>query len=119
MAKVVGTIDRVVIVTEEDDLCKIIEVDEEHSGNLYCEEHILPLNDASLVKISEKGRVFFYNCSLPYINEIQHLAQVEQNLVINKALIFKGEENDKNGPGMFTYLLVVLAFIALVVAIAN
>lgn len=108
------TVDRVVIVSDDDTLCRILNVQREDEGNLYCGSLIVPIADASLVKISDLGRVFFYNCSIPYINEIQHLAEVEKNLVINKALVFKGEVEEKKGPGFFMYLVVIGLIIAII-----
>jgi len=108
------TIDRVVLVSDDDTLCRIVNVEKEEDGNLYCGDMILPVQDASLVKISDLGRVFFYNCSIAYINEIYHLAEVEKNLVIKKALVFKGETEEKKGPGFFTYLVVIGLIVAII-----
>lgn len=108
------TRDRVIIISDDDTLCKILDVQKEDEGNLHCGELIVPVADASMVKISEQGRVFFYNCSIPYINEIYHLAEVEKNLVINKALVVRGDQDEKRGPGLFMYFIVAALILAII-----
>lgn len=113
------TKDTAIIISDDSELCEILEVREQIGNDLYCGEHILPIDDASLVKIGMEGRVYFYNCSLPYINEIQHLAEVEKNLVINKALVFAGEINEKKSVSFFWYFVAVMLSIILIFAVLN
>lgn len=115
MAKKGGRLDKVIIVSDEDDLVRILDA-EEINGNLHSVDQsvVVPVADASMVKIGSEGRVFFYNCSLPYINEIYHLAEVEKNLVLNKALVFKYEQDEKKGPGLFMYFIIAALIVAII-----
>ena len=115
MKKKQTTRDRVILVSDQDQsVCEILDVKEEFGGDLHCDGYILPVSDAGMVKVSEKGRVFFFNGSIPYINEVRHLAEVEANIVVNKALTFKGDVNEQKGPGFFMYFIIA-ALVAAVI----
>lgn len=112
------TQDRVIILSDDTNEIQVLDIEKREGGNLYCDGLIVPAADASDVRISEDGRVYLYNCSLGYINEIQHLAQVEENIVLNKALHFRGDEDVfKKKTSFFQWVVTFMIFIVVLVGV--
>lgn len=75
-------------------LVEILEVKEVLKDRITTEkfEYVFPLAEAKRFT-SAQGTVYAYNVSLPYLNELRHLASVEQNIIMGQALLYEGKNN--------------------------
>jgi hypothetical protein len=53
------------------------------------ESLVLPIEDATIYN-STDGLIYAYNVSLDYKKEVEHLAEVEKNIIISQAFLYPG-----------------------------
>lgn len=92
------------------DICEILDVEDDQGDYIKAGYYVLPKTDATVLN-SDDGLVYTYNVSLPYLNEIAHLAKVEENIVIGQAFLYPGRNMPKTSPSMFQWALVILMFL--------
>lgn len=98
------------------DIVEILPIREIRQGNVITHSFVLPEKDATIMQ-SDEGMVYAYNVSLPYLKETAHLAEVEKNLVIDKAFNYPGRSNPGNKINIFQWVLVIFIFLMGIVAI--
>lgn len=94
----------------DNDVCEILDVEDDQGEYIKAGYYVLPKSDATVLN-SDNGLVYAYNVSLPYLDEIAHLAKVEENIVIGQAFLYPGRNMPKTGPNLFQWALVVLMFL--------
>lgn len=111
-------VDRAVVFEEEGQECHIFELGDDsfdrEKGIIKVPGFVLPIGDAA-VRISEKGRVYFYNCPAAYLEETKHLAQVEQQIIIEKALIYPNHRQPEVEGGSKKAVFLVLGIVLLLI----
>lgn len=98
------------------DVCEIIDVEDDQGEYIRAGYYVLPKADASVLN-SEKGLVYVYNVSVPYLEEVAHLAKVEENIIVGQAFLYPGRNMPKTSPNAFQWALVVLIFLLAAFAI--
>lgn len=98
------------------DVFEILNVQEIRQDTIIAGKYVLPRSDAKILN-SESGLVYCYHVSLPYLNEISHLAEVEKNIVIGQAYLYKGHNIPNGKPNLFQWALVIFVFLMGVIAI--
>jgi hypothetical protein len=95
------------------DMVEILDVDDVQTDYIQADRYVLPIEDATVLN-SEDGLVYCYNVSLPYLQEIKHLAEVEKNIVIGQAFMYPGRNmpNPNKGSLMPVLLIVAVVLIA-------
>lgn len=88
------------------DIFEIQNVQEIRQDTIVAEKYVLPLQDAKILN-SEQGLVYCYHVSLPYLTEIAHLAEVEKNIVIGQAYLYKGHNVPNGKPNAFQWALMI------------
>lgn len=66
---------------------------------------VLPLDDAKPFSTKD-GILYAYNVSLDYLKEVQHLAEVEKNIIVQQAFLYPGRGMD-NSKSNITNLIVI------------
>lgn len=97
-------------VTEGNDVIEIMDVSDDQGEYIRADHYVLPKSDATVLN-SENGLVYVYNVSLPYLDEVAHLAKVEENIVIGQAFLYPGRNMPKTGPNLFQWCLVAGMFL--------
>lgn len=92
------------------DVCEILDVTEDEGEYIKAGYYLLPKADATILN-NEEGIVYAYNISLPYQEEVAHLAKVEENIVIGQAFLYPGRNIPKTGPGLFQWVVVSFIFL--------
>lgn len=87
---------------------EILEVDDVKPEYIRAGRYVLPVTDATITN-SDDGIVYAYNVSLAYLQEIAHLGEVEQNIVVGQAFVYPGRVN----PGGKSNILPILMFAAM------
>lgn len=67
---------------------------------------VLPISDAKIFN-SQDGAVYAYNVSMPYLEEIKHLAEVEKNIVIGQAFLYQGRNLPTGKPNAFQWVMMI------------
>jgi hypothetical protein len=86
------------------------------SGRIITEnaELVLPLEDAKPF-VSKDGMIYAYNVSLEYLKEVQHLGEVEKNIIIQQAFLYPGRAFAEKQNNMMNYVIIgVLTLVAIV-----
>lgn len=86
-------------------ICEILEVREIFKDRIVTDKYVLPISDA-VIHTSSEGTVYSYNCTLPYLAEVAHLAEVEQNIIISQAFAYQGRSQPKQQTPIILYILV-------------
>ena len=116
-------VDKVIIFAHDKSdkfYCDIKVVDRIANGNIYVDDDtlIVPMTDAKPFN-SPDGMVYAVNCSLEYLTEIQHLGDVEKNIIVEQAFLYPGNaiSDVKNGIGQYIIygILGLIAIIAIFV----
>lgn len=95
-------------------VCEVLDVQEVQKDRIVTSKYVLPLADAS-VSTNADGLVYSYNCSLPYLTETAHLAEVEQNIIMQQAFAYAGRTQPPPKTSLGIILLIgVLALLALI-----
>lgn len=96
--------DRVIMINgEKIETLPIIEIND---TEIATESYILPKADAKIKFDPFGGVVYLYNCDLQYLQEAEHLKQVEENIVIKNLFDFGAGE--KKSDIKFYIMAVVL-----------
>jgi hypothetical protein len=95
--------------------CEILPIQEIDQQYIKTSRYVLPIADAT-VCTSEEGLVYSYNCALPYIQEVAHLAEVEKNIIMAQAFLYPGRAAlTPPKPNIMLILMVgVMALLALI-----
>jgi hypothetical protein len=113
------SLDRVIVFAgdqSEKFYCDVYYVQSIEAGRIITEnqEVILPLEDAKPF-VTKEGMMYAYNASLEYLNEVQHLGEVEKNIVISQAFLYPGRALGEKQSNMTNILVIgVLALVAIV-----
>lgn len=93
--------------TEDDKTptCDIQDIQEIDRDRIITSKYVLPLADATITN-GDDGLVYSYNCSLPYLTETAHLAEVEKNIIVGQAFLYAGRNLPNNKPSMLVWVLV-------------
>lgn len=93
--------------TEDDKTptCEILDVQELDRDRIVTSKYVLPLADATITT-GDDGLVYTYNCSLPYLTEMAHLAEVEKNIIVSQAFLYAGRNMPNNKPSLLVWVLV-------------
>lgn len=97
------------LISGDKDVCEILDVEDDQGDYIRAGYYVLPKADATVLT-SEQGLVYTYNVSVPYLQEIAHLAKVEENIIIGQAFLYPGRNMPSTGPNMFQWALVLLMF---------
>ncbi|MMZ56020.1 hypothetical protein D1872_178970 [compost metagenome] len=92
------------------DVCEILDVTDDQGDYIKAGYYLLPKSDATVLT-NEDGLVYVYNVSVPYLDEVAHLAKVEENIIIGQAFLYPGRNMPKTGPNGFQWALVILMFL--------
>lgn len=76
---------------------------------------VLPLDDAKPFSTKD-GILYAFNVSLDYLKEVQHLAEVEKNIIIQQAFLYPGRHLDAQKSNMTN--LIVIGALALITIIS-
>jgi hypothetical protein len=104
-------LDRVIIFAHDQSekfYCETYYALDVRNGRIICEneELVLPLEDARVFNTKE-GLMYAFNMSLEYLKEIQHLAQVEKNIIIEQAFLYPGRgSKDESKSNMMQYVII-------------
>ena len=98
------------IVAGTTDVCEILDVEDDQGEYIRAGYYVLPKADATVLT-NEDGLVYTYNVSLPYLQEVAHLAKVEENIVIGQAFLYPGRNMPSTGPNMFQWAIVLFIFL--------
>jgi hypothetical protein len=102
------SLDRVLIINgEKIEMFPVIEANE---SEVCTESHVLPRADAHIKFDPNGGMIYLYSCDLPYLQETQHLKQVEESIVVRNLFDFGGTE--KKGDLRF-YVMAALLLITI------
>lgn len=86
-------------------ICEILDVQDIFKDRVVTSKYVLPIEDA-IIHTSSEGTVYSYNCTLPYLKEVAHLAEVEQNIIISQAFAYQGRTQPQNKTPMIMYVLI-------------
>jgi len=92
------------------DVCEILDVEDDQGEYIRAGYYVLPKSDATVLS-NEDGLVYVYNVSLPYLEEVAHLAKVEENIVIGQAFLYPGRNIPKTSPNAFQWCMFVGVFL--------
>lgn len=100
---------------ESASVCEVLDVLDIFKDRIITDKYVLPLADA-VIHTSSEGTVYSYNCTLPYLEEVAHLAEVEQNIIISQAFAYHGRMQPKppQTPIMVYVMLAILAILAII-----
>ncbi|MEK4240372.1 hypothetical protein [Paenibacillus sp. FSL H7-0714] len=90
--------------TGDKDVCEILEVEDDQGEYIRAGYYVLPKADATVLS-NEDGLVYVYNVSLPYLEEVAHLAKVEENIIIGQAFLYPGRNMPRTGPNAFQWCM--------------
>lgn len=76
---------------------------------------VLPLDDAKPFNTKD-GILYAFNVSLDYLKEVQHLAEVEKNIIIQQAFLYPGRNIDAQKSSMTN--LIVIGALSLITIIS-
>lgn len=95
-------------------ICEILDVQDIFKDRIVTSKYVLPLKDAT-IHTSSEGTIYSYNCKLPYLQEVAHLAEVEQNIIISQAFAYSGRVQPKNQTPLIMYIMIaILGLIAII-----
>lgn len=92
---------------------EILDVERIEKDRIVAGRYVLPLSDATIHN-SDDGLVYSYNCSLPYLAEAAHLAEVERNIIVGQAFNYAGRTQPGKSNVMTYVLIGVLALLAVI-----
>lgn len=104
------------VPTNENDkssVCSILDVQEVTQDKIVTSHYVLPMSDAS-ISTSDDGLIYSFNCSLPYLRETAHLAEVEKNIVMNQAFNYPGRTPQQKTGGVMWLLIGLLGLLAII-----
>jgi|SRR5690625_2228056 len=89
--------------------CHVSDVLEVTDGRIITTDRrfVLPLSDASIYT-SASGLVYAYNVNLPYLQEIEHLADVEENIIVSQAFDYAGRTPKATGTSGFAWAVTIM-----------
>lgn len=94
-------------------VCEVLTVQDIFKDRIVTNKYVLPLADA-MIHTSSEGTIYAYNCTLPYLQEVAHLAEVEQNIIMSQAFAYSGRVQPVKTP-MFMFVLVgIISIFALI-----
>lgn len=94
-------------------MVEVLDVQRIEKDRIITSKYVLPIADASSCT-SDDGMVYCYNCSLPYIQETAHLAEVEKNTIVQQAFLYAGRTAPVRTSGLVWVLVGFLGLLALV-----
>lgn len=101
--------DRVLIINGEK--IEILPVVGANESEVYTDFQVFPRADAVIKFDPNGGMIYMYNCDLPYLQETQHLKQVEESIVVRNLFDFGGTE--KKGDLRF-YVMAALLLLTII-----
>ena len=113
------SLDRVIVFANDESekfYCNIYYVQNIESGRIITEnaDLVLPIEDAKPF-VTDEGMLYAYNVSLEYLKEVQHLGEVEKNIIIQQAFLYPGRAFAEKQSNMTNLVIIgVLALIAIV-----
>lgn len=87
-------------------MCEILTVREVKPDRILTDKFVLPISDAEIYN-SPYGLTYCYNAALPYVKEVAHLAEVEENIVIGQAYLYAGKNIPTGKPNLLTWVLIL------------
>ncbi|WP_336791149.1 hypothetical protein [Paenibacillus sp. MMO-177] len=94
--------------------CEILDITEVQKDRIITSKYVLPIADAT-ISTSSDGLVYSFHCSLPYLHETAHLADVEINTIMEQAFAYTGRtQPPPKTPLMLVGLVGLLGLLALV-----
>lgn len=104
------TNDKVIIL--KNDILEIYDVVGKNETDIITDHHVFPISDAT-VKINPEGGLYYlFNCDLRYLQETEHLKDVEQNIAIRNMFNF-GESERKFDIKFYVMLAVIVIIVFL------
>ena len=102
--------DRAIIINgEKIDTLPVLYYDSEE---VVTKHQVFPRSDATVKFDPNGGTVFLFDCSLPYLQETEHLKRVEESLVVRNIFEFQNQKRDINIPFiLMTIVLVVIVIL--------
>lgn len=104
------------VPTNEDDKtssCEILDIQEIERNRIITSKYVLPLADASILT-SDEGLIYSFNCSLPYLQETSHLAEVEKNTIMQQAFLYAGRTAPIKTSGLMWVLVGILGLMSII-----
>lgn len=98
------------------DVVEIMDVSDDQGEYIRADHYVLPKSDATVLN-SDQGLVYVYNVSLPYLEEVAHLAKVEENIIVGQAFLYQGRNVPKSGPNLFQWCVFGGLFLLSMIAI--
>ena len=114
-------LDRVIVFASDQSekyYSNIYNVDRIESGHIIAssedEEIVIPISDAKPF-VSSEGMIYAVNCNLDYLSEIQHLGEVERNIIVQQAFAYPGTSFEPSKSNMLLYVIAgILGLVAIV-----
>lgn len=95
-------------------VCEVLDVLDMFKDRIVTSKYVLPIEDA-VIHTSSEGTVYSYNCTLPYLKEVAHLAEVEQNIIISQAFAYHGRMQPKQQTPLMVYVMfAILGILAMI-----
>lgn len=104
------------VPTNENDkssMCEVLDIQEIERNRVITSKYVLPLADAS-ISTSDEGLIYSYNCSLPYLQETAHLAEVEKNTIMQQAFLYAGRTAPVKTSGLMWALVGILGLMSII-----
>lgn len=93
--------------------CEVLDIQDIERNRIITSKYVLPIADASILT-SDEGLIYSYNCSLPYIQETAHLAEVERNTIMQQAFLYAGRTTANKPSGILWVLIGLLGLLAII-----
>lgn len=105
------TPDKVLVISDNKvEILPVARIDEE---KIETDMHIFPVADAKALINPAEGNIYYVvNCSLPYLQECQHLKELSENIAIKNMFNF-GEQERKFDVKFYVMLAVLVIVIFL------
>lgn len=110
-------VDRVVLLGENR-VAEIMDIDEIKEGRIITSGKVIPATDAVIYN-GDEGLIYVIGANLEYIKEIEHLAEVEKNIIVEQAFLYPGRNMPGNKPNPFVWVVTGLFFLLAVVGMFN
>lgn len=94
-------------------VCEVLDITSIGQDRIVTSKYVLPLSDAAISN-SEEGLVYSFNCSLPYLTETAHLAEVEQNIIVQQAFLYAGRTQPVKTNMMMVMIICFMGLLAVI-----
>ncbi len=103
-----------IVVLVDGEKCEFLPVLTSNETEIQTRIHVFPKSDAVVKFNPNGGIVYMYNANLTYLQECQHLKQVEKNIAIRNIFDYGGGV-EKRADLKFYVLLAVMVIIIILV----